>query len=42
MGKPERIRPLLSSRCRWEDNIEKDFKEIRRKVVETKTSDWQV
>jgi len=36
VGKPERIRPLLSSRCRWEDNIETDFKEIRREVVKTK------
>jgi len=36
VGKPERIRPLLSPRCRWEDNIETNFKEIRREVVKTK------
>jgi hypothetical protein len=27
VGKTERIRPRLKSRRRWEDNIEKDFKE---------------
>ena len=40
MGKPERIRPLLSPRCKWEDNIATDFKEIGREVVKTETSDW--
>lgn len=42
MGKPERIRPLLSPRCRWKDNIEMDVKEIRREVVKPKKSGWQV
>jgi len=28
MGKPEGIRPLLSPRCRWEDNIKMDLQEI--------------
>ena len=29
VGKPERRRPLERPRLRWEDNIEKDFREVR-------------
>jgi hypothetical protein len=32
--KPERKRPLGRSRCRWEDNIGIDLREIRCKVVD--------
>jgi hypothetical protein len=28
VGKPEGNRPLGRSRCRWVDNIKKDFREI--------------
>ena len=28
MGKPERKRPLARPRCRWEDNIKMDLKEV--------------
>jgi hypothetical protein len=28
VGKPERKRPLRRRRCRWEDNIKVDLKEI--------------
>jgi hypothetical protein len=28
VGKPEGQRPLRSSRCRWEDNIKMDLKEV--------------
>jgi hypothetical protein len=28
-GKPERKRPLGRPRCRWEDNIRMDLREIR-------------
>jgi hypothetical protein len=27
-GKPEGKRPLGKPRCRWEDNIKKDFQEV--------------
>jgi hypothetical protein len=40
VGKPERIRPILSPRYRWEDNIETEFKEIGREVVKIRTSGW--
>jgi hypothetical protein len=42
VGKPERIRPILSLRCRWEDNIERNFKEIGREVVTIWRSGWHV
>jgi hypothetical protein len=29
MGKPEGMRPLGRPRCRWEDNIKMDLREIR-------------
>jgi len=29
VGKPEVKRPLRRPRCRWENNIKFDFKEIR-------------
>jgi hypothetical protein len=28
MGRPERVRPLGRPRCRWEDNIETDLRDI--------------
>jgi hypothetical protein len=28
VGKPEGKRPLGSSKCRWEDNVKMDFREI--------------
>jgi hypothetical protein len=28
VGKPEGKRPLGRPRCRWEDNIKKDFQEV--------------
>jgi hypothetical protein len=34
VGKPEGKRSLVSTRCRWEDNIRADLGEIGRKVVE--------
>jgi len=32
-GKPEGKRPLGRSRCRWEDNIRRDLREIGSKIV---------
>jgi hypothetical protein len=29
VGKPEGRRPLGRSRCRWEDNIKMDLREVR-------------
>jgi len=29
LGKPERMRPLVRSRRRWEDNIKMDLQEVR-------------
>jgi len=29
VGKPERKRPLGRPRCRWEDNIKMDLREVR-------------
>jgi hypothetical protein len=31
VGKPKRKRPLRRTRCRWENNIKMDLKEIQRK-----------
>jgi hypothetical protein len=28
VGRPERKRPLVRPRCRWEDNIKMDIREI--------------
>jgi hypothetical protein len=34
VGKPEGKRPLGRPRCRWDDNIRMDVKEIQRKAVD--------
>jgi len=33
VGKPERKRPLRRPRCRWEDNIRIDVREIEWEIV---------